>query len=118
MELDSYRRDYINSPAWIGTGDAELKSEKIFSQWAQAYEPLLDRIGIFSLPHHGSQGNFSEDILNRVRARFFVSHSKALGKNRHHPNASVIQALQRDGRFCAYCDGVETPVVWHVVFQI
>lgn len=109
-----YFTNFANKPAWMGTGDAELRRKDVLTQWMQAYGPLLENIGLFSLAHHSSQKNFCEDLLHRVPARWFFSHSKALRQNGHHPHPNVVASVTRAGRRCIYGHGSDISLVWRV----
>ena len=68
----------------------------------EALQELADRFGtstvgvdVFKLPHHGSAGNVSRELLDLVRCdRFVVSTN---GDHFHHPDVEAIELLGRPG---------------------
>ncbi|MGN7735322.1 MBL fold metallo-hydrolase [Ensifer sp. 22564] len=58
---------------WLGTGDAALLQDKWRKPWREFYEPFGDRVGIMTLPHHGSAHNFHPDILTFAAIRYALA---------------------------------------------
>jgi hypothetical protein len=75
-------------PAWLCTGDANLKLQRTRGSWLTRFGPLLEQVGVFVLPHHGSALNLSDEILDGLRD---AAHIVCAGASRErHPHPDVL----------------------------
>jgi hypothetical protein len=51
---------------WLSTGDSNLAVAKRRAALLRHYRPLLGRVGILVLPHHGAFGSFHLDLLRAI----------------------------------------------------
>ena len=77
---------------WLGTGDASLKTPSSVQAFAKHFGNLLDNVFTLMLPHHGSDHNFSRDLLVNVKPQLCIAAADRVGKWRH-PGSNVIQAV-------------------------
>lgn len=69
-------------PAWINTGDAELRDPADLSGWRRRYRPWLNRIRVLALPHHGSDHNSGLAFQNLNQRALLAAHvSKGASKH-------------------------------------
>jgi hypothetical protein len=66
--------DHSNKVAagWMSTGDSMLREEKRRKPWLKFYAKLKKEAGILTLPHHGSNYNFHEQLLNENGLRLDI----------------------------------------------
>ena len=78
---------------WLATGDANLNAKSRRAAFQRHYAQVIEFVGTFGLPHHGSKHNFHEELNLRHPALFFVS----AGENNSygHPHEEVTHALDR-----------------------
>jgi len=84
--------------AWLGTGDAALADHSRRDTFLAHYGKLLRQVGTLMLPHHGSDRNFHEDLISRIKPRLFFAAADKIGKWRH-PGSRVIQLVASSGNF-------------------
>ena len=82
--------------AWLGTGDAALASGKRRKAFLKHYGHLLNNVGILTLPHHGSETNFHDELLTKIRPRLTVAAADKYSTWRH-PGAHVVQSVCSHG---------------------
>jgi hypothetical protein len=92
MRLDGWAR---GGPAWICTGDANLRSAKTRDAWLRRYSAYFQDLGVFVLPHHGSHYNLSKEVLQRLGRVTYLACAKSASV--HHPSAQCIGYLQQKG---------------------
>ncbi len=80
---------------WIGTGDAELKKDQVRSAWGRSYRKFLPNLSTLLLPHHGSNGNFSSELLNYPNLACCIA-SASDPSQYGHPGDKVIESVRRD----------------------
>ena len=56
------------------------------------YQEELNLVGVFSVPHHGSQFSWNEQIINCFSEAIFIC-SYGLTNGYYHPSFKVIAAL-------------------------
>ncbi|MGE3702814.1 MAG: MBL fold metallo-hydrolase [Hyphomicrobiaceae bacterium] len=78
--------------AWLGTGDAALKSKERRAAFATHYGKLLDEVVTFTLPHHGSDHSFDPDLLDRLSAKIYIAAADRFSTWKH-PGPYTIQAV-------------------------
>ncbi len=86
------------APAWLGTGDAALlEKQHVDNMSGILTQSRLDRVGISSAPHHGSEFDSGADLWNvlpGVRVVTIEAKSRTSGPNRHHhPHQGVLDEL-------------------------
>lgn len=81
---------------WLGTGDAALKQHKRRDAFIARYGKLLDHVRTMTLPHHGSDHNFHEDLLLKTGATFCVVSADAYSTWKH-PGTKTVQSVYSSG---------------------
>lgn len=81
---------------WLGTGDAPLSSAIRRKAFLKHYGRLLENVAVLTLPHHGSDHNFHEDLLKKIRPRLCVAAADRYS-NWRHPGVHVVQAVCSHG---------------------
>lgn len=85
------------APAWLGTGDAGLSGAKPVNALRSALsESRLDRVGVTSVPHHGSDQDSGAplwDALPNVRKITIEANNLKGGTGNSHPHATVLAEL-------------------------
>lgn len=79
--------------AWIGTGDAELQDDQVRSAWARSYRKFLPNLSTLLLPHHGSNRNFSSELLTYQNLTCCVASAGDLSQYSH-PGVEVIEHVR------------------------
>jgi hypothetical protein len=57
------RRNPMSASGWLSTGDSMLKQRKRRGPWKEFYSRFQQSIRTLTLPHHGSNHNFDDEIL-------------------------------------------------------
>jgi hypothetical protein len=83
----------IAAPGWMGTGDANLARTRRRLAWTNYYGKVLDAVGVYVLPHHGSAHNFHIDVVRRM-PHLGVAIATAGPNSYGHPHAGVRQAIK------------------------
>lgn len=83
---------------WIGTGDAHLNINRIRNAWERSYGSFLPNVSTLLLPHHGSNLNFSPELL---RPRNLVNCVAAAGDpSRYpHPGIEVVESVRHAHKY-------------------
>ena len=63
--------------AWINTGDAELLDAGDLADWEGNYVPMLEKVRVLALPHHGSDKNSDDALQALCPEAVLVAHVKA-----------------------------------------
>ena len=82
---------------WLGTGDAELKDHQIRGAWERSYRKFLPNLSTLLLPHHGSDRNFSPELLQYQDLACCVA-SAGDPSQYSHPGVEVIESVRLQGR--------------------
>lgn len=96
----SWQDDQIKLVGWLGTGDAPLGENKIWSDFAKHYIKELPLTGTVQVPHHGAAPlggpNFYNPALHPNAGMIAVI---SAGKNNTyaHPRAAVIKQILSTG---------------------
>jgi hypothetical protein len=70
----SWKRWDENAPCgWLSTGDSMLKEAIRRRPWRKFYSRYEGKVGILTLPHHGSFHNFHDDLLDWNGLRLAVA---------------------------------------------
>lgn len=89
------------APAWLGTGDAGLGRSQDVDGLRDAFtQSRLDRVGIASVPHHGSHLDSAAELWDALpNARFVTieAHNRTGGKGNAHPHLQVLNELWARG---------------------
>ncbi len=87
----------IGVVGWIGTGDAELKDHQVRGAWERSYRKFLPNLSTLLLPHHGSDRNFSPELLKYQDLACCVA-SAGDPSQYSHPGVEVIESVRLQGR--------------------
>lgn len=87
----------LHRTGWLGTGDAQLKHMGRRTRLFEHYGALLNVVQTMTLPHHGSEHNFSAEVLTHVQPEYLVAAADKFSKWRH-PGTGVVQAAASSGR--------------------
>lgn len=93
--------DNPNPVAWMGTGDAELKGAEVREAWRRSYKRFLPNVATLLLPHHGSDGNFSPDLLEPDKGLCNLIWCLAAAGDPSpypHPGISVIESVRHNSK--------------------
>ncbi len=82
-------------PGWLCTGDANLSARWTRTPWLARYQPLLPQVGVFVLPHHGSDGSICDEVLDVVGRAMYVACAKR--GSEVHPHRNVVAKLAARG---------------------
>lgn len=74
--------------AWMNTGDAELLNPKELDDWEETFAPLLEKVKVLALPHHGSDKNSDDAFQKLCPEALLVAHVKA--GSAKHPGLNVV----------------------------
>lgn len=85
-----------NRIAWLGTGDAALASGSRRAAFLRHYQRLLGNVGLLVLPHHGSEHNFHEELLRKIKPSICVASADRYS-NWRHPSSHVVQSVCSNG---------------------
>lgn len=77
---------------WLGTGDAALKELIRRDPFLAHFGPYSQGVRTFTLPHHGSIHNYSDQLLTELQPELCVAPADAYS-NWQHPNPAVIAAV-------------------------
>lgn len=77
---------------WLGTGDADLHDNGVFSQFCGHYKTQLERIDTMSVPHHGAEGYF-HPLLAGFACRYIIT-GPTNNPNNYHPSDAVLKCLE------------------------
>ena len=95
---------------WLATGDADLKDKVRRDSFLRHYDKLLDEVTTLTIPHHGSEDNFDEELLARVNPCFCVVAADPADSWRH-PGTKIVQAIASHGLFLSVVNSKETSEV-------
>lgn len=86
------------APSWLGTGDAGLAAaQHVDAMRAVLGQSRLDRVGVASVPHHGSRldsGGPLWDALTSLRRVTIEAAHQVGGQGNHHPHTPVLRELR------------------------
>lgn len=86
------------APAWFGTGDAGLLGpQHVDAMRTVLTQSRLDRVGISSVPHHGSRHDSGAplwDALPNTRWVTLEADHSTGGASNHHPHTRVMDELE------------------------
>ena len=88
-ELAKFWNDRNRRVAWLGTGDAVLKGTKRVEAMTQHFAAHIEKVGTLTLPHHGSDHNVDELLIERVGAGSHVVSARS--GSAHHPGPRVTK---------------------------
>lgn len=101
-ELCGFPDGVMKGLGWLGLGDAVLKSRDEVESLKSHFGPVLEQIITWSLPHHGSEANYSEELLHLAgwpvywRLQLvYVTAKKGASK---HPSPSVRRSCEEHCR--------------------
>lgn len=85
-----------NRVAWLTTADAALADPKRRGSFLKHFGDLLSRVITMTLPHHGSEQNFHNDLVSKIKPNNFVVSADHYATWRH-PSSSVVQNIASSG---------------------
>ena len=69
---------WSDNVGWLHTGDSNLKDENLYKRFTSFYENIFNKVGVFTLPHHGSKNSINEKIIKNYNWNFVITeHSSA-----------------------------------------
>lgn len=78
---------------WIGTGDAHLNDDRVRNVWKRSYNFFGRNLFTLLLPHHGSDHNFSRELLKyRNLANYIASAGES--PQYPHPGVEVVESVR------------------------
>jgi len=84
-------------PGWLGTGDGSLRPGAATAEFNAYFRELKAEVGIFAIPHHGSEENWNRYLLNDFhRPPVCVVGADAYMGWRH-PGHAVVQSINSAG---------------------
>ncbi len=96
---------YLNGCLYLG--DFKL-SEDSTRKLADYYQKYCENVLVVQVPHHGSEDNFHEDILEKFpHSRIYFISAPENDKGEHHPNGEVLRMLLRKNRFVKHVSEAE-----------
>ncbi|VWC13357.1 hypothetical protein BLA14095_05353 [Burkholderia lata] len=84
-------RDFVRRAGWLTTGDAKLKAAWIRKPWLARYDAMFQKVGVFVLPHHGSNYSIDLSVLNKLSHAQMLS--CAASGSKKHPHKDVLKKL-------------------------
>ncbi|MFT8783858.1 hypothetical protein [Acetobacter syzygii] len=96
IKFGEYFLGYAGRGGWLGTGDAALKEKTRLDPFLRHYGRLLNEVDTLTMPHHGSDGNFHPDLLDKVEPTLCVAAADRIS-NWRHPGTSVVQSVASRG---------------------
>jgi beta-lactamase superfamily II metal-dependent hydrolase len=88
-----FKYEFYNEESILMTGDADIN---VFERLINKDENLI-KADILKVPHHGSRGNMTKDILKVIQPKIaIISHDNGIfGRSKDsHPHYDVIEALE------------------------
>ncbi|HWK64287.1 MAG TPA: MBL fold metallo-hydrolase [Rhizobiaceae bacterium] len=64
LPYSAFGYNFDEPVGWLGTGDAALRQTIRRGPWLNFFKPYARKIGVLTLPHHGSAHNFHEELLS------------------------------------------------------
>jgi hypothetical protein len=87
-----YWKGVYDRIGWLGTGDATLRQRKHRENFVNHFRVLLSNVRTMTLPHHGSDKNSDEKLLESVNPYLCVASADRYS-NWHHPGSTIVQIL-------------------------
>jgi hypothetical protein len=91
---DAPKSNAVHRAGWLLTGDAAIREKVRRKPFLAHYQHLREFVGVFMLPHHGSNANFDPELLSHFNAPIY---SIAAGKTKHHPHMTVLRSASAAG---------------------
>lgn len=95
------------------TGDISLKSKTDYESFKNFYQTEIGKTLFFLLPHHGSQQNWNEKILEEFNSVQYYINSSGLGNSYRHPNTLIVKTILNADK-ALYCSN-ETQLVEYFI---
>lgn len=93
-----------NRCAWLGTGDSDLRKDVRRGEFMQHFRPVMNLVYSLALPHHGSEKNFHEELLD-IGSPICVI---AAGYMHGHPDPKVVRTVRNRNRQVVIVDQYPT----------
>ncbi|MGA2637072.1 MBL fold metallo-hydrolase [Methylocella sp.] len=78
--------------AWLATGDAALREKRRVHDFAAHYGVHLGKVGTLTLPHHGSDNNADDKLLEKVKPSWCVASADRFSTWRH-PGSGIMHLM-------------------------
>jgi hypothetical protein len=103
---------HADEAGWLGTGDMHLDVAVRRRRFLDFYRPVLDRVNVFGLPHHGSRYNFDQALLPSMPN--LAQAAASAGPNSYgHPSKWVKDSIESTGRdFVKVSDRGNRVLMW------
>lgn len=97
---------------WLLTGDMHLDVAVRRKRFLDFYRPVLNRVNVFGLPHHGSRHNFNQNLLGEMPN--LTQAVAASGPNTYgHPSSWVKDCVESTGcEFVKVSDRGRSVLIW------
>lgn len=83
--------------SWLSTGDMKLKDNNRRTAFTKHYKDVVNTVGTFTLPHHGAEKSFHQDILDFApNVMRWVASSGPNGYG--HPSNQVKNLIEGTGK--------------------
>ncbi len=86
----------VPAPGWLGAGDCDLSDPAKVREFVQLFNPVLQHVGVFAVPHHGAARSLDGSLLGafaEVPAPGPTCVVGARSTNAHHPSKALRSML-------------------------
>lgn len=84
--------NWLDRCGWLATGDINLKDDACRNIFTKYYQCYINKVSVFSVPHHGSAYNWSTDLCTTFSGSHFII--EASNNNKYgHPSGHVIHDI-------------------------
>ena len=80
------------------TGDISLKTKSEYTEFLNHYRQEIVKTRFFLVPHHGSDKNWNNSIINDYHGISIFLCSAGIKNNYHHPNEGVLRDICHSGK--------------------
>lgn len=107
-----YSFSRLEAAGWLLTGDMHLNVNRRRERFFSFYEWLAPNVGVFSLPHHGSDLNFDASVISKFPNAY--RYIAAYGRNSYgHPGPITKRMVTGAGRhFVPVTENPRTELRW------
>jgi len=109
-------KEPTNCHAQLLTGDISFLVSGMYAQLKKNLNSFCGDIGYVQVPHHGSQRNWNEDILNFLPGAHTWLLPSGYGNRFEHPSAHVVASIIESGRRAIRIDEYSRFSIEQVVF--
>lgn len=106
-ELIYYQSKYSASLAgWLHTGDYNLKTTKYLDEFIRYYKNSFMHVGMFQIPHHGSNNNISGRIMSNINKNticFMTGEIHPKGKKQPKRTSQILEQMKHSWMLSNEC---------------